>query len=122
MGPLCPGFYHPTIAGDPTWAPEPSHRGAHDPRIDEFSNFKGRVHHTLTHSPGISNIAQHKHAIKLNPLILRSQALGRISNPDSQLSTSLGDLKRLILIPSSLIHMPLTLVLTWPKVLLVKEL
>ena len=28
----------------------------------------GRVHHTLTHSPGIPNIAQHKHAIKTRPI------------------------------------------------------
>ena len=58
----------PTIAGDPTWAPDPSQQGAHDPRIDEFGNFKGGVHHTLTHSPGISSIAQHKHAIKTQPI------------------------------------------------------
>ena len=56
-------YTHHTTSGDPTWAPDPSQRGAHDPRIDEFGNFKGRVYHTLTHSPVISNIAQHKHAI-----------------------------------------------------------
>ena len=61
-------YTHPTTSGDPTWAPVPSQRGVHDPRIDEFGNFKGRVHHTLTHSPGISNIAQHKHAIKTQPI------------------------------------------------------
>ena len=61
-------YSHPTTAGDPAWAPDPSQCGAHDPRIDEFGNFKGRVHHTLTHSPGISNIAQHKHAIKTQPI------------------------------------------------------
>ena len=66
-------YTHPTTAGDPTWVPDPSQRGAHDPRIDEFGNFKGKVHHTLSDSPCISNIAQHKHAIKkLNPLILRN--------------------------------------------------
>ena len=54
-------YTHPTTADDPTSAPDPSQCGAHDPRIDEFGNFKGRVHHPLTHSPGISNIAQHKH-------------------------------------------------------------
>ena len=61
-------YTHPTISGDPTWAPDPSQRGAHDPRIDEFGNFKGRVHRTLTHSPAISNIAQHKHAITTQPI------------------------------------------------------
>ena len=144
-------YTHTTTSGDPIWAPDPSQHGTHDPRIDEFDNFKGRVHHTLTHSPGISTIAQHKHAIKtppidfeklrtyfcwvnkhtteksfqkpLNGLLLPLGTLcGSISNPDSQLSTSLGDLKRLLLIPSSLIHLPLTLVLPWPKSVLVKEL
>ena len=61
-------YTHPTTSGDPTWAPDPSQRGAHDPRIDELGNFKGRVHHTLTHSPDISNIAQHKHAITTQPI------------------------------------------------------
>ena len=56
-------YTHPTTSGDPTWAPDPSLRGAHDPRIDEFVNFKGRVQHTL-----ISNIAQHKHAITSQPI------------------------------------------------------
>ena len=56
-------YTHPTTSGEPTWAPEPSQHGEHDPRIDEFGNFKGRIHHTLTHFPGISNIAQHNHAI-----------------------------------------------------------
>ena len=42
----------------------PFQHGAHDPRIDEFGNFKRRVHNPLIHSPGQSNIAQHKHAIK----------------------------------------------------------
>ena len=48
-------YTHPTTSGDPIWR-------------DEFGNFKGRVHHTLTHSPGISNIAQHKHALKTQPI------------------------------------------------------
>ena len=61
-------YTHPTTSGDPTWAPDPSQRGAHDPRIDEFGDFKGRVQHTFTHSPGLSNIAQHKHAITTQPI------------------------------------------------------
>ena len=56
-------YTHPTTSGDPTWAPDPSLLGAHDPRIDEFGNFKGRVHHTL-----ISPLAQHKHAITPQPI------------------------------------------------------
>ena len=61
-------YTHPTTSGDPTWAPDPSLRGAHDPRIDEFGNFKGRVQHTLIQSPALSNIAQHKHAITPQPI------------------------------------------------------
>ena len=61
-------YTHPTTAVDPTWAPDPSQHGAHDPRIDEFGNFKGSVHHTLTQSPALPHIAQHKHAIKTQPI------------------------------------------------------
>ena len=56
-------YSHPTTPGDPTWAPDPSLLGAHDPRIDEFGNFKGRVQHTL-----VSHQAQHKHAITPQPI------------------------------------------------------
>ena len=56
-------YTHPTTSGDPTWAPDPSLLGAHDPRIDEFGNFKGRVQHTL-----VSHLAQHKHAITPQPI------------------------------------------------------
>ena len=59
-------YTHPTTSGDPTWAPDPSLLGAHDPRIDEFGNFKGRVQHTL-----VSHMAQHKMLSPLNPLTLR---------------------------------------------------
>ena len=66
--PSVPDYTFPTTSGDPTRAPDPSQHGAHDPRIDEFGNFKGRVHHTLTQSSAISNIAQHKHAITTQPI------------------------------------------------------
>ena len=56
-------YTHPTTSGDPTWAPDPSLHGAHDPRLDEFGNFKGRVQHTL-----IFKLAQHKHAITPQPI------------------------------------------------------
>ena len=62
-------YTHPTTSGDPTWAPDPSLRGAHDPRIDEFGNFKGRVQHTLIQPPALSNIAQHQHAITPQPIV-----------------------------------------------------
>ena len=58
---------YPHVSGDPTWAPDPSLCGAHDPRMDEFGNVKGKVQLTL-----ISNIAQHKHAMTPQPLTLRS--------------------------------------------------
>ena len=45
-------YTHPATAGDPIWAPDPSQSNEHDPRIDEFAHFTGRVHHTLTHPPG----------------------------------------------------------------------
>ena len=61
-------YTHNTTSGDPTWAPDPSQCCAHDPRLDEFRIFKGRVHHTLSHSPDISNIAQNKHAITTQPI------------------------------------------------------
>ena len=61
-------YTHPTTSGNPTWAPDPSERGAHDPRIDEFGNFKGRVQHILTQSSALSHIAQHKHAITPQPI------------------------------------------------------
>ena len=52
--PSVSGSTHPTTSGDPTWAPDPSQRGAHDPRIDEFGNVQGRVQHTDTISPVVS--------------------------------------------------------------------
>ena len=56
-------YTDPTTSGDPTWAPDLSLLGAHDPRIDEFCNFKGRVQHTSN-----STLAQHKHAITPQPI------------------------------------------------------
>ena len=61
-------YTHPATAGNPTWAPDPSQNNAHAPRIDEFGNFKGRIHHTLTHPAGKSSIAQHKQSIQTQPI------------------------------------------------------
>ena len=61
-------YTHSTTSGDPTWAPEPSTCDAHDHRIDELGNFKGRVQHTHTHTPALSHIAQHTHAITTQPI------------------------------------------------------
>ena len=61
-------YTHPATTGDPSWAPDPSQHNAHDPSIDEFGHFKGKVHHFLTHPPGRSNMAHYKHAIKTQPI------------------------------------------------------
>ena len=55
---------HPNTPG-PQIPPNAVHM---TPWIDEFDNSKGRVHHTVTHSPGNSNIAQHKHIIIPQPI------------------------------------------------------
>ena len=78
-------YTHPTTSGGPTWAPDPSLCGAHDPRIDEFGNFKGRVQHTL-----ISTLAQHKHAITPQPIDFENSGLilaGSINTPLRKPST-----------------------------------
>ena len=38
---------NPNTCGYPSWAPDPSARDQHDPRIDECGNFEGRVVQTL---------------------------------------------------------------------------
>ena len=58
-------YTHPTTSGDTTGAPHPSLRGAHDPRIDDFGNYKGRIPSSPTlHSTNMLS--------PLNPLTLRS--------------------------------------------------
>ena len=42
------GYAHPNTHGHPSWAPEPSARDQHDPRIDECGNIHRRVIHTLS--------------------------------------------------------------------------
>ena len=69
----------------------------------------------------LSSLPQNHSINPLNGLLLPLGTLcGSISNPDTQPSTSLGDLKRLPLIPFSLINLLLTQVSPWPRVLLVK--
>ena len=41
-------YAHPNMHGYPSWAPDPSSRDQHDPRIDECSNFQRRVVQTLS--------------------------------------------------------------------------
>ena len=65
-------YSNPITSGDPTWAPEPSHHLGHDPRIDEFRNFKGRVQHTITHSMPYPTLLSTNMLSPLNPLTLRS--------------------------------------------------
>ena len=41
-------YAHPNTHGYPSWAPDPSARDQHDPRIDECGNIHSRVIHTLS--------------------------------------------------------------------------
>ena len=43
---LC--YVHPNTCGYPTWAPDPSVRDQHDPRIDEGDNIHSRAIQTLS--------------------------------------------------------------------------
>ena len=49
-------YAHPNTRGYPFWAPEPSARDQHDPRIDECGN----IHHRSIHTHSIlSRISTH---------------------------------------------------------------
>ena len=65
-------FPHVLLTGPHEWDPLswiiPTLPHLVTPPGPQFGNFKGRVLHTLTHPPGISNIAQHKHAIQIQPI------------------------------------------------------
>ena len=61
-------YTYPATAGDPSWAPDPSKHDEHNPRIDDFGHFTGKVHHSLTHSTGRSFMAHNKHTIKTQPI------------------------------------------------------
>ena len=65
-------YTHPTTSGDPTWAPDPSQCGAHDPRIDGFGNSDGRVHHTSPIPLPSPTLLSTNMLSPLNPLTLRS--------------------------------------------------
>ena len=41
-------YSHPNILGYPSWAPDPSARDQHDPRIDECGYIHTRAIHTLS--------------------------------------------------------------------------
>ena len=64
-------YTHPTTSGDPTWAPDPSLLGAHDPRIDDLAILRGEF--SIHTSPTLLNINM---LSPLNPLTLRG--LGHI--------------------------------------------
>ena len=144
-------YTHPATAGDPTWAQIPPNAVHMTPGLMNLAILRGEFTTPSLIPPGNSHIAQHKHAIKTQPIdfeklrpyfgwvnkhTIRKPStkplngllpplgiqLGNISSPDSQLSTSRGDLKRLLLIPSSQTPLPLTLVLPWHRILLEKEL
>ena len=60
-------YTHPTTSGDPTWAPDPSLHGAHDPRTDEFGNLRGEFS-----IPSPPTLLSTNMLSPLNPLTLRS--------------------------------------------------
>ena len=57
-------YSHPNTRGYPSWAPEPSARDQHDPRIDECGNIHHRSIHTLSILSGISTHIIQNHAQK----------------------------------------------------------
>ena len=65
-------YTQPTTSGDPTWAPEPSQCGAHDPRIDEFGNFKGEFSIPSPTPLPSPTLLSTNMLSPLNPLTLRS--------------------------------------------------
>ena len=60
-GPSVLDHSHPIIHGYPSWAPDPSPRDQHDPRIDECVNIHHGTIHTLSILSHTSNIFVKKH-------------------------------------------------------------
>ena len=80
-------YTHPTTAGDPSWAPDPSQCGAHDPSIDEFGNFNRRPSLIPLANPTLLNTNM---LSKLNPLSLSNSGpilAGSTSTPLRKPST-----------------------------------
>ena len=75
----------PTTSGDPTWAPDPTLRSAHYPRMDDFGNLRGEF--SIPSSPPLLSTNM---LSPLNPLTLRSPGLilaGSINTPLRKPST-----------------------------------
>ena len=58
MGSICIGLFSSQY---PSWAPDPSARDQHDPRIDECGNIRQRTIHTLSTLSDIAIITINKH-------------------------------------------------------------
>ena len=65
-------YTHPITSGDPTLAPDPSQCSAHDPRIDEFGNFKGKFTRPSPIPLPSPTLLTTNMVSQLNPLTLRS--------------------------------------------------
>ena len=65
-------YTHPTTAGDPTWASEPSQHAAHDPRIDELAILRGEFTTPSLIPLASPTLVNTNMLSKLNPLILRN--------------------------------------------------
>ena len=61
MGSSVFDYAHPTTHGYPSWAPDPSARDQHDPRIDECGNIHSRVICTLSILSDTHNNSIQKH-------------------------------------------------------------
>ena len=65
-------YTHPTTAGDPTWAPDPSQRGAHDPGLMNLAILWGDVTTSSLLPLATPPLLNTNMPSKLNPLILRN--------------------------------------------------
>ena len=57
-------YSHPNTCGYPSWAPEPSVRDQHDPRIDECGNINHRTVHMLSILSDTTTILVKKHDLQ----------------------------------------------------------
>ena len=83
-------YTHPTTSGDPTWAPEPSLRGAHDPRIDDLAILRGELSIPSSNPLLYPTLLGTNMLSHLNPLTLRNSGpilAGSTSTPLRKPST-----------------------------------
>ena len=144
-------YSYPNTCGYPSWAPDPSARDQHDPRIDECGNIHHRTIHTLSTLSDTPTITVKKHDQqpttidydKLKSYLgwVNAETIKKTFGNSTQWAvTSTRFLMRkhfksrfpAFNIPCrneavatdtiSLTHLPLILVSPWPKCLLVKTL